>query len=189
MFTIKLKILIYVSIFAAIMGGLGILPPIPLGFSPVPVTMQTLGVMLAGSVLGAHIGPKYAALSQVLFLLLVGAGAPLLSGGRGGMSVFFTPSAGYLIGWIAGAFLIGYLCQRMKNKAFIKMVLIHIAGGTLVIYLFGVPIQAMIMQISVGEAVILSLAFLPGDLLKVLIASFIAIKLYDVMPFIKEVRV
>ncbi|GGC78086.1 biotin biosynthesis protein BioY [Thalassobacillus devorans] len=185
----KLNHLIYVSMFASIMGVLGLLPPIPLGFSPVPITMQTLGVMLAGSVLGAHYGPKYAALSQVLFLLLVMAGAPLLSGGRGGIGVFFTPSAGFLMGWIAGAFVIGYLCQFMKEVTFWKMMMVNLIGGIFIIYFIGVPIQAMIMQISVSEASILSLAFLPGDVLKVTIASFIAVKLYYAAPFKREVRV
>ncbi|GAB3056299.1 biotin transporter BioY [Virgibacillus ainsalahensis] len=185
----KLNLLIYVSMFAAIMGALGILPPIPLGFSPVPVTMQTLGVMLAGSVLGAHLGPKYAALSQVLFLLLVMTGAPLLSGGRGGIGVFFMPSAGFLIGWVAGAFVIGYLCYRMKNVSFLKLMLINIIGGVFVIYLFGIPVQAMLMQISIREAAFLSLAFLPGDFIKVTVASLIAVKLYHVVPFKKGARI
>lgn len=185
----KLNYLVYVSMFAAIMGVLGFLPPIPLGFSPVPITMQTLGVMLAGSVLGAHLGSKYAALSQVLFLLLVMIGAPLLSGGRGGVGVFFTPSAGFLAGWVVGAYVIGYLCQRMKTVTVWKMMLANITGGIFVIYLIGVPIQAMVMQISVSEATILSLAFLPGDCLKVTIASLIAVKLYHAVPFKREVQV
>ena len=86
--TMKIQKLAYVSLFAAIMGVLGLMPAIPLGFTPVPITLQTLGVMLAGSVLGARFGPKYAASSQLLFLLLVATGLPLLSGGRGGLGVF-----------------------------------------------------------------------------------------------------
>lgn len=174
--------------FAAIMGVLGLLPPIPLGFSPVPITMQTLGVMLAGCVLGARFGPKYAALSQVLFLLIVATGMPLLSGGRGGVGVFLTPSAGFLLGWVASAYVIGYLCQRMKTVAVWKMILINIAGGIVVIYLFGVPVQAMMMEIPVHQAAIYSLSFIPGDVLKAVAASFVAVKLYHVAPFMKEAR-
>ncbi|UOQ50414.1 biotin transporter BioY [Gracilibacillus caseinilyticus] len=185
----KVNHIIYVSMFAAIMGVLGILPPIPLAFSPVPITMQTFGVMLAGSLLGSRFGPKYAALSQMLFLLLVMAGVPLLSGGRGGVGVFFTPSAGFLVGWIAGAYVIGYVCQRMKAVSVSKMLLANAIGGILVIYVIGIPIQAMIMQISVGEAAILSMAFLPGDCLKVTIASLIAVKLHAAIPVNREVRV
>ena len=64
--------------------------------------------MLSGSVLGARLGPKYGAHSQILFLLLVMTGLPLLSGGRGGIGVFFGPSGGYLLGYAAGAFVIGF---------------------------------------------------------------------------------
>lgn len=173
----ELNHLVYTSMFAAIMGVLGILPPIPIPISPVPITMQTLGVMLAGSILGTRLGPKYAALSQVLFLLLVMAGAPLLSGGRGGLSAFFTPSAGFLIGWVAGAYAIGYLCNKVNKVTIWNMLFSNIIGGMLVIYLIGIPIQALYMGISIGEAAILSLIFLPGDLLKVLVASLMAVKL------------
>ncbi|SIS43747.1 biotin transporter BioY [Salimicrobium flavidum] len=185
----KLNHLVYVSMFAAIMGALGLMPPVPLGFSPVPITLQTLGVMLAGSVLGANLGPKYASLSQVLFLLLVAAGAPLLSGGRGGVGVFFTPSAGFLIGWIAGAFVIGFLAYRMKNASIWKMLAANMAGGIFIIYLFGVPVQSMIMQITLSEAALLSLTYLPGDVIKVVVASYVAVKLYNVVPFRKGVRI
>lgn len=185
----KLNQLIYVSMFAAIMGVLGILPPIPLAFTPVPITMQTFGVMLAGSVLGTRFGPKYAALSQVLFLLIVMAGAPLLSGGRGGVGVFFTPSAGFLVGWIAGAYVIGFLCQRLKSVSVRNMLLAHVTGGIFIIYIIGVPVQAMMLQISISEAAMLSMVFLPGDSLKVIIASIIAVKLHAALPVTREVRV
>ena len=99
----KIRELMYVTMFAAIMGVLGLLPPIMLAFTPVPITLQSLGVMLSGSVLGARLGPKYAALSQLVFMLLVAIGLPLLSGGRGGIGVFFGPSGGYLLGYVAGA--------------------------------------------------------------------------------------
>ena len=116
----KLKRLIYVSMFATIMGVLGMMPPIFIGISPVPITLQSLGVMLSGSVLGARFGAKYAALSQILFLALVVAGLPLLSGGRGGIGVLVGPSAGYLLGYVAGAFVIGWFAYRLKEGKFFK---------------------------------------------------------------------
>ena len=66
------------------MGVLGLIPPIALSITPVPITLQSLGVMLAGGLLGSRLG----ALSQLIFLLIVGVGAPLLAGGRGGLGVF-----------------------------------------------------------------------------------------------------
>jgi biotin transport system substrate-specific component len=186
---VKLKKLIYVSMFATIMGVLGMMPPIFTGISPVPITLQSLGVMLAGSVLGARFGAKYAALSQILFLLLVVAGLPLLSGGRGGIGVLVGPSAGYLIGYVAGAFVIGWFAYRLKEGKFFKLLLINLFGGIFVVYLFGIPVQALMMNISLVEGMVTSLVFLPGDVTKVVVASIIAVKLLNTVPFRKEVHV
>ncbi len=187
----KLRNLMYVTMFAAIMGVLGLLPPIMLAFTPVPITLQSLGVMLSGSVLGARLGPKYAALSQLVFMLLVAIGLPLLSGGRGGIGVFFGPSGGYLLGYIAGAYVIGLLSYYLKNVSLIKVILINILGGLGVVYLFGIPIQALLMDLPISKTIVLSLAYLPGDLIKVVIASLLAIKLRNYIPFakIKEAQV
>ncbi len=76
----KIQDIVYVALFAALTAALGVIPRIDLGVVPVPITAQTLGPMLAGSILGARRG----ATSQILFLLLLAAGLPLLAGGRGG---------------------------------------------------------------------------------------------------------
>src|SRR3954463_8239774 len=96
--------MVHIALFAAIMAALGLLPPIPVGFIPVPITAQSMGVMLAGSILGAQRG----ALAILLFLALVAVGLPLLSGGRGGLGVFFGPTAGFLLSWPGGAFGTGW---------------------------------------------------------------------------------
>ena len=70
------KNLVFVALFSSIMGVLGLIPPIALSITPVPITLQSLGVMLAGGLLGSRLG----ALSQLIFLLIVGVGAPLLAG-------------------------------------------------------------------------------------------------------------
>lgn len=182
----KTQKLAYISLFAALMGVLGLFPAIPLGFTPVPITPQSLGVILTGSILGARLGPKYAAYSQMLFLLLVAMGLPLLSGGRGGFGVFLAPSGGYLIGYIVGAYVIGYLCYRMKEAKLFKLIVVNVFGGMVVVYLFGIPFQAMMMNISFWEAFIINLAFLPGDFTKVIIGSIFAIKLQKTIPHLKE---
>jgi len=83
--------LVLISLFAAIIVALGFVPPITLGFIPVPITAQSLGVMLAGVILGA----KRGALAAVLVILLVAIGLPVLSGGRGGLAVFAGPTVGF----------------------------------------------------------------------------------------------
>ena len=140
------------------MGVLGLIPPIALSITPVPITLQSLGVMLAGGLLGSRLG----ALSQLIFLLIVGVGAPLLAGGRGGFGVFVGPSAGYLLGYIVGAFVIGYLIERLREVSIIKVLCINIIGGIFVVYTFGITVQAFLMGVSVWETMKVSAVFLPG---------------------------
>ncbi|MBM7652461.1 biotin transporter BioY [Neobacillus cucumis] len=169
----KLKEMTFVAVFAAVMGALGIVPPITLSFTPVPITLQTLGVLLAGGVLGARLG----AMSQTVFLLLVAVGVPLLSGGRGGLSVFVGPSVGYLISWPITAFVIGYLLSRIENLKLQHVLSINLTVGILLVYLIGIPVQALIMHISVLNAVKVSLIYIPGDVLKAVLASILVYRL------------
>lgn len=107
----KTREITYVALFVAVMAVLGMVPPIMLSFTPVPIVLQTLGVILAGGVLGARLG----FMSQVTFLLLVAAGLPLLSGGRGGIGVFIGPSAGYLFSYPIVAALLGFYFLAFKH--------------------------------------------------------------------------
>ena len=75
------------------------------------VAIVALGVMLAGSVLGARRG----FLSQLLFLVLVAIGLPLLASGAGGLAVFAGPTAGYLISWPIAAFVVGWLTEALRS--------------------------------------------------------------------------
>src|SRR5690606_23824792 len=97
-----------VATFAGILAALGVFPAIaPLGI-PVPITAQSLGVMLCGAVLGARRGSA----AVLLFLGLVAVGLPLLAGGRGGLGVFAGPSVGYLVGYVVAAWVVGWLTER-----------------------------------------------------------------------------
>ena len=103
--------------FAALIAALGLLPPIPVPIIPVPITAQSLGVMLAGALLGPKRGP----LAVIIFLGVVLLGFPLLSGGRGGLGVFFGPSAGFLLGWVAGAFVVGVLGLKQTDPLSVRV--------------------------------------------------------------------
>jgi biotin transport system substrate-specific component len=160
-----------VSSFAAFIAVLGLPGSIQLFGNAVPITLQTLGVMLAGSILGW----KRGALSVLVLLVLVAAGLPLLSGGRGGLAVFFGPSAGYLIGWVFGAAVIGWLVQRRLPAYPIWWGgLANVLGGIGAVYLVGIPAQAVVTGTSVLVATGSSMAFLPGDATKVVIATAVA---------------
>src|SRR5262245_34546375 len=91
-----------IVLFAAIIAALGLVPKIDVPMlGGVPVTAQSLGVTLAGILIGARRG----ALAAALFLVAVAFGFPLLAGGRGGLGVFTGPSAGFLLGFVPAAFI------------------------------------------------------------------------------------
>ncbi len=164
--------------FAAIIAVLGIPGAIPIG-GAVPITAQTLGVMLAGAVLGAWRG----AAAAVIFLLLVLAGLPLLSGGRGGAGVFVGPSAGFLIGWILGAFVVGAIVRfGGRPPVWWRTAVGCFVGGALVVYAIGIPVQSAVTGLALRETATTSAAFLPGDLLKAVAATVITMALWRAYP-------
>jgi len=179
----RVKDLAYIALLAAVMGVLGLMPPIAVPYSPVPITLQTLGVLLAGGLLGA----KRGGLSMLLFLVLVVAGAPLLSGGRGGPSVFVGPSAGYLISWPITAFVIGLIISRFKKAQLWKVLLVNLTVGIFLIYLFGIPVQAAFTNTSVFVTAKLSQVYLPGDIIKAIIASILVNRLLNNAYFAKMI--
>lgn len=164
--------IVFVSLFAALIAILGLIPKIDLPFlAGVPITVQTLGVMLAG----LFLGPRRGALAVALLVFVVLLGAPFLSGGRGGLGVLFGPTAGFLIGWIPGALLVGlvfFLLQRLApSKVLINAFMACLVGGIVVIYSVGIPVLAWRAAMPMDQAVAISLAFIPGDLLKAAIAA------------------
>jgi len=104
---------------------------VTIDLQPVPITLQVLAVLLAGLTLGAKDG----ALSQMAYVLAITAGLPIDAGGLG-TAVWLWPSAGYLLGFIAGAFVAGYLAERGFGR---WMLLRFLAGlaGVAVIYAIG----------------------------------------------------
>lgn len=160
-----------VAVFAALVAALGVLPPIPIPVIPVPITAQTLGVMLAGLLLG----PRRGAEALALFLLLVALGFPLLAGGRGGLSVFAGPSAGFLIAYPFAAAATGWASRRIwTSYTFARGLACALLGGIVVVYAFGIPWLATVGDLTLAQAAIGSAVFLPGDLVKAILAAVIA---------------
>lgn len=169
-----------IAIFAALIAALGLPGALAIGAVAVPITFQTLGVMLAGAVLGARKG----FFAVLLFLALTAAGLPLLSGGRGGLVWFTTsPSAGYLYGWLLGAFVIGYLTSRLLPKyPFWRALGATALGGILAIYLLGIPVTAFNLGLPLWVAVVDSAKFLPGDIIKVVVTVLVAGQVHRAYP-------
>lgn len=160
--------LTHIALFAALIAVLGLVPKIDL-LSGVPITAQSLGIMLCGTVLGA----KRGALAVLLFLALVAVGLPLLSGGRGGLGVFAGPSVGFLIGFPVAAFVAGLVVERWSAPVGLAAGAGAVLGGIVVLYAFGIPGMALVMGKSLAEATALSLPFFPGDLVKAVMAALI----------------
>ncbi|MCM3695746.1 biotin transporter BioY [Microbacterium oleivorans] len=139
-------------------------------FGGVPITAQTLGVMLAGAILGPLVG----AVSVGTLLVLVAVGLPLLAGGRGGAGVFVGPTAGYLLGWLVGVVVIGLIVHvGGRRPVWWRTFLGVLIGGVVVVYACGIPIQSLVMRIGADQALLANLAFVPGDLVKAVIATLV----------------
>lgn len=181
----KTRDLVHVALFAALMAGLGLLPPLDLPFIPVPITSQTLGVMLAGSTLGARKG----GLSMLLFHLLVAAGLPLLAGGHGGLGVYPGPTGGFFVGFIPGAFVVGWLTERAWTRLSVPLAFaINVLGGIAVLYAVGIPWLAVSAGLPLTKAALGSLAFVPGDCVKAAVAASTAVTLKRAWPLIQPPR-
>lgn len=149
---------------------------LPLPVSPVPITGQTLGVMLTGFIMS----PKEAVLSQVVYLLAGAIGLPVFSGASSGIGVILGPTGGYLIGFIPGAALIsmmmGFAMKRAELKSRSAMigaaVVCALIGGVLIVDVFGVIRLATVTGLSISKAASIGvLPYLLGDVLKCIAAA------------------
>lgn len=158
---------IYAALFAALTGVLGFVS-IPLPFSPIPVSGQSLGVMLAGSILTA----RQAALSILIFILIGAVGVPIFSGFTGGIGALVGPRGGYYIGFLIGAAVIAW--TRGQNHHPGRLALANIIGGIIIVYAAGVVWLSLVTGMGLQKAVLAgAFPFIPGDLFKVFAATVI----------------
>lgn len=161
-----------VSLFGALMAVFGLIPKIDLAFG-VPITLQTLGVMLAGCLLG----PRLAFQAVLLFLAAVAIGLPLLSGGRGGFGVFISPSAGYLVAWPVGAFVVGWIMRSLSattpTRIAINAFIASSLGGLALIHASGVVGLIKIAGMTPFQALVATATFIPGDLVKCVLCALV----------------
>jgi biotin transport system substrate-specific component len=146
------------ALFTALMARVAV----PLGFTPVPITGQTLAVLLTGAALGSRRGA-----AAMIVYLIAGAWLPFYSGGTSGL-VWNLASGGYIIGFIPAAFIVGYLSERGWDRR--VWIVLAMLIGNVVLYIPG------LIQLSffVPEGKVLELGlypFIPGDLIKICVAS------------------
>ena len=168
----SLRGLAYAALFGALTAvGAYIMIPLP----PVPITLQTLFVNLSGALLGGSLG----ALSQIVYILLGVIGLPVFAGGKAGIGVLFGPTGGYLIGFVAGAWVIGKL-TALRPKSGLLWIMGAMAAGIAVVYLLGILQLMVVAKLSLAKAVAVGLLPpLPGDIVKIVAAALICRKVRD----------
>ncbi len=149
------------SLFVAVMAQVRI----PLPFTPVPLTGQTLAVLL----IGAALGPRKGAASLFVYLVQGLIGLPFFAGGTSGSAVVLGPTGGYLVGFIAASYLVGALSARGLDRRVGSALLAFLAGEA-VIYLFGVAWLSLFLGLK-GALLAGLLPFLVGDALKLAAAA------------------
>lgn len=167
-----------IAVFAALIVVLGLPGQLTIGSAGVPITLQTLGVMIAGSLLGWRKG-----LFSVLAVIVIGLALPVLAGGRTTLTSLASPTAGFLVGWIPAVIVIGLLTALiMPRYQVIPGLLINIVGGIVVIYAVGVLGMLIRTDLTLGAAIAANLAFLPGDLFKAVVTAIVAAQVHKARP-------
>ena len=161
----KTRSLILCALFAALTA---VLSQIAIPIQPVPVNLATFSVFVAGGVLGA----KRGAISQAVYVLLGVIGLPVFSSFSGGMGILFGPTGGYIVGYVAAAWLVGLLSARCHGKAY--WFALSMAGGLALCSLLGTAWYMVVAHTGLVESLLLCVVpFLPGDAAKIAVAALL----------------
>ena len=140
---------------------------IPLGFTPVPLTLQTFAVLAGAAALGA----ERAVIAQVLYVVLAIAGVPVLAGGSSGTDAVVGATGGYILGFVVSSFVVGRIAERGATTRVPSTVVAYIAG-TAVVYALGVTWLSAVTHMSLRESVVAGMIpFLVGDAIKAVAAG------------------
>ena len=185
------KNLPHIALFAALTTVLFILPSAMLSVG-VPISATSLGIMLCGTILGARKG----AAAALLFVVLVAAGVPSLFGAVSGLGLFVGPRAGFLIGFPIAAFVIGLIVEKWQGNLGLVSLIASAFGGIVVLYAIGIPVMATMLSDERLAAMFqdlpaygrlpmplaLSALYIPGDLIKCVLAALITRTVAQMRP-------
>lgn len=167
--------------FAGLVTVCALLPSIKLA-GPVPITLQTFGVLLTGAVLG----PRRGFLALVLYLAVGAAGIPVFAEGKAGLGVFAGPTVGYLLGFPLAAALCGFLVSRMPLRRIQTSVpAVFVAGlvsSALCIHTLGMAGLVWRADMSWGQAFDIDKVFWIGDVLKNVAMALVATAVHRAFP-------
>lgn len=183
---LKIRDMTMIAMFVAMLAVSG---TFAIHVGPAPITLQTMVVMLMGSVLGA----KRGMISMIVFVALVIAGAPVLSEGKTGIGALLGPTGGYILSWIFAAGLIGWMVDYWAGKGALKgwkIGLAHIIGGVLFIHLAGFPWLVTVLDLPVNLTTLTTslIIFLPGDLTKAIVAVPVVLAIRKALPQLNRVE-
>ncbi len=166
---VALQRMIYASFFAALMC-VGSYISVPIG--PVPIVLNNFFVLLAGLLLGA----RWGALSVLVYLLVGVIGLPVFAGGKSGLAHLLGPTGGYLVGFVAAAWLTGVISQRGRHVRRPQLYdIAAVLAGSIVVYCIGVPWLHWTTQMSWVKTLMIGCTpFIVGDAVKAAVAVVIA---------------
>ncbi|TQJ36425.1 biotin transporter BioY [Arthrobacter sp. SLBN-122] len=178
-----------IAVFAALVAGAALVPGLALNGFGVPITFQTLAVMLTGLVLGPARG--FAAVG--LYTLLGLAGLPIFSQGRSGLGILAVPSAGYIIAFPIAAGIVGWLAtvviKRTTKARALWFFLSATVTSVVVVHSLGIVGIALNSKATLEQAFLSDLIFYPGDIIKNVLAAVIAVALHRAFPDVLVRRV
>ena len=179
-----------IAVFAALVAASALVAAIPVGGLGVPITLQTLAVILTGLALGP--GRAFAAVG--LYTLLGLAGLPIFSGGRSGLGILAGPSAGYIIAFPLAAAAVGWLAALIIRRTlkYRGALLFAAAMVTSIVVIHGLGVLGMMVNAKLdwSKAFLADLAFYPGDIIKNVLAVTVALALHKAFPdlLVRRVR-
>lgn len=179
----RVRDLSLIGVFAALIAAFGVMPAVPIGGIGVPITLQTLAVVLTGLILGPLRGFAAAGLYAIVGL----AGLPIFANFSGGPGVLAGPSGGYVVGFpfvalVAGAVALLAVRKTTRTVRLVLLIVAGVAGGIVVGHAFGIAGMMINLHLSTSAAVAADLVFVPGDVVKVVIAALIAASVHRAFP-------
>lgn len=170
--TMQTRQLVVIALFPALLAVLAQIS-IRIPFSPVPITGQMFGVFLAAALLGS----RGAILAVAAYVLLGAAGLPVFASALGGLPVILGPTGGYLLGFMPGAYLAGFLLERRRQPGFLYSSMAMLLC-LIITYLLGTVQLALVTGHTFSKALAIgALPFIPLDLLKMVFAVVLSARL------------
>ncbi|MDK2820593.1 MAG: biotin transport system substrate-specific component [Clostridia bacterium] len=173
----KTKDLALIALFAALISVLAQIS-IPLPFSPVPITGQVLGVVLAGAILGRNKGT----LAIIVYLLMGAIGLPVFAQGGSGLAAFVKPSGGYLWGFVLGVYAMGLILEMGKKEVGYLRLVISMFVCLMVVYLFGTLQLIYVLQLTPIKGFLLGVApYIALDIAKILLGAAVSYRVRNAL--------